>query len=90
MWEGSFVCEVFYVGRCVLREWFVKGGELDGYFGEQGLPVGIQECLERFHRGCVNHPSRKFVPKWDSLICEGELATVSTPFLLVELIGVAM
>ncbi len=25
-------------------------GGLDGYFGEQGLPVGIHECLERFHR----------------------------------------
>ncbi len=63
MWEGSFVCEFFYVGRCVLREWVVKGGGLDGYFGEQGLPVGIQECLERFHRGFVDHSSWKFVPK---------------------------
>ncbi len=34
--------EVFYVGRCVLREWVVGGGGLDGYFGKQGLPVGIQ------------------------------------------------
>ncbi len=32
----------------VLREWDVRGGGLDGYFVEQGLPVGIQECLERF------------------------------------------
>ncbi len=39
----------FCVGRCVLREWVVGGGGLDGYFGEQGLPPGIQECLERFH-----------------------------------------
>ncbi len=31
------------------------GGGLDGYFGEQGLPVGIQECLQRFHRGCVDY-----------------------------------
>ncbi len=37
---------VFYVGRCVLREWVVGRGWLDGYFGEHGLPVGIQECLE--------------------------------------------
>ncbi len=37
------------MGRCVLREWVVGGGGLDGYFGEQGLPAGIQECLERFH-----------------------------------------
>ncbi len=90
MWEGSFVCEFFYVGRCVLREWVVKGGGLDRYFGEQELPVGIQECLDRFHRGCVNHPSRKFVPKRDSPYGGGELATVSTPFLLVELECVAM
>ncbi len=25
---------------------------------EQGLPVGIQECLERFHRGGVDYLSR--------------------------------
>ncbi len=24
------------------------GGGFDGYFGEQGLPAGIQECLENF------------------------------------------
>ncbi len=33
----------------------MRGGVLDGYFGKQGLPVGIQECLERFHRGCVEY-----------------------------------
>ncbi len=27
---------------------------MDGYIGEQGLPVGIQECLEKFHRRCVS------------------------------------
>ncbi len=32
----------------MLRELVVDGGGLYGYFGEQGLPVGIQECLERF------------------------------------------
>ncbi len=53
----------FYVGRCVLREWVVGGGGLYGRFGEQGLPVGVQECLERFHRGCVDYLSRQFVPK---------------------------
>ncbi len=31
----------YYVGRCVLKEGVVSGGGLDGYFGEQGLPVGI-------------------------------------------------
>ncbi len=30
----------------MLREWVVRGGGLDEYFGEQGQPVGIQECLE--------------------------------------------
>ncbi len=49
---------VFYVGQCVLRAWVVGGGGLDGYFGEQELPVGILECLERFHRGCVDYLSR--------------------------------
>ncbi len=77
------------VGRCVLREWVVGGGGLDGYFREQGLPVGIQECLEQFHRGCVDYLSRQFVPKWDSPNGEGELATARTESLLVELECVA-
>ncbi len=51
------------------------GGGLDGYFGEQRLPVGIHECLERFHRGCVDNLSRQFFPKWDSPNGESELAT---------------
>ncbi len=63
IWEGSFRCE-FCVSRYVLREWVVGGGGLDGYFGEQGLPAGIQECLEKFHRGCGDNLSRQFVPKW--------------------------
>ncbi len=79
----------FCVGRCVLREWLVRGGGLNGYFGEQGLPVGIQECLERFQRGGVDYLSRQFVPKWDSPNCEGEFATAHTASLLVELVGVA-
>ncbi len=33
----------------MLRELVVEGGGLYGYFGEQGLPAGIQECLERVH-----------------------------------------
>ncbi len=65
------------------------GGGSHGYFGEQGLPVGLQERLERFHRGCVDYFSRQFVPKLDSPNCEGELATVRTASLLVELVGVA-
>ncbi len=77
------------MGRCVLREWIVRGGGLDEYFGEQGQPVGIQECLERLHRGCVDYLIRQFVPKWDSPNCEGEMATARTASLLVELVGVA-
>ncbi len=65
------------------------GGGLDGYFGEQGLPAGIHEGLERFHRGCVDYLSRQFVPKWDSPNDEGELARARTASLLVELVGVA-
>ncbi len=56
---------------------------------EQGLPVGIQECLERFHRRGVDYLSRWFVPKWDRPNGECELATARTASLLVELVGVA-
>ncbi len=66
----------------MLGEWVVGGGGLDGYFGEQGLPVGIQECLERFHQGCVGYLS--WQPNG-----EGELATARTASLLVELAGVS-
>ncbi len=59
------------------------------YFEEQELPVGIQKCLERFHRGCVDYISQHFVTKWDSPNCEGELATARTASLLVKLVGVA-
>ncbi len=79
----------FCVGGCVLREWVVEGGGSDGYFGEQGLPAGIQECLERFHQRCVDYLSRQFVPKWDCPNGEGELATARTASLLVELECVA-
>ncbi len=34
----------------------MRGGGLNWYFGEQGLPVGIQEC----HRGCVDYLSLQF------------------------------
>ncbi len=75
----------FCVGGCVLREWVVEVGGLDGYFGDQGLPASIQECLERFHRRCVDYLSRQFVPKWDCPNGEGKLATARTASLLVEL-----
>ncbi len=73
------------MGRCVLREWVVRGGGLDGYLGEKGLPVCIQECLEGFHRDCGDHISWQFVPKWDSPNCGGKFATARTAPLLVEL-----
>ncbi len=78
------------MGRCVLGEWAVRGGGLSGYFGEQGLPVGIHECLEKNHRGCVDYLSRQFVPKWDRPNCEGELATMHKASLMVEFVGVAV
>ncbi len=62
---------------------------LDRYFGEQRLPVGTQECLERLHRGCVEYLSQQFVLEWDSPNGEGELATARTASLLVELECVA-
>ncbi len=61
----------------------MRGGGLDGYFGEQELLVG----LERFHRGCVEYLSQKFVLNWGNPNCEGELATARTAPLLVELVG---
>ncbi len=64
------------------------GGGFDGYFGKQELPVGIQQFLEGFHRGCVDYLSRQFVPKC-SPNCKGELAAARTASLLVELVGVA-
>ncbi len=64
------------MGPCVLGEWVVEGGGLDGYFGEQRLPVGIQECLERLHRGCVENLSRQFVP---------ELLLIATGCLLPQI-----
>ncbi len=67
----------------------MRGGGLNGCLGEQGLLVGVQECLERFHRGCVDYLSRLFVSKWDSPNFEGELARVRTASLLVKLVCVA-
>ncbi len=57
IWEGSFGCEVLRGSMCA-GGMVMGGGGLDGHFGEQRLPVGIQECLERFHRGCVDYLSR--------------------------------
>ncbi len=73
----------------MLREWIARGGGLDGNFGEQGLPWGIQECLERDQRGCVEYLSWQFGQQWGSPNGEGILATARTTSLLVELVGVA-
>ncbi len=64
-------------------------GGLYGYFGEQGLSMGVQECLEGFHRGGIDYLSRYFVPEGDSPNGESLLTTVGTASLFVELIGVA-
>ncbi len=77
MWEWSFGCELW------------EGGGLYEYFGERALPVGIQGCLEGFHRGCVDYLSRQFVPEWDSPNGETVLATADKTSLFVELIDVA-
>ncbi len=60
IWEGSLGCEFLPESMCA-EEMVMGGGGLEGYFGEQRLPGGIQECLERFHRGCVDYLSRQFV-----------------------------
>ncbi len=88
IWEVSIGCELLRRSMCA-EGMVMGGGGSDGYFGEQRLPVGIQECFERFHRGCVDYLNRQFVPKWDSPNGEGKLATTRTTLLLVELECVA-
>ncbi len=39
IWERSLGCE-FCVVRCMLREWVVGGGGLDGYFAGTGTASG--------------------------------------------------
>ncbi len=46
-----------------------------GASGNRDCQWASPECLERFHRGCVDYLSRQFVPKWDSLNGERELVT---------------
>ncbi len=84
-WEGSLGCEFSCWSFCAegmgsRRRWvrWVLSGD-------QGVPVGIQECLERFHRRCVDYLSRQFVPEWDSPNGEGELVLARTASLLVGL-----
>ncbi len=61
--EGSFGCE-FYVGRCVVRECVVGGGGLNGHFGEVGLPVGIQERLERLTEDALTISACRLLQNW--------------------------
>ncbi len=88
-------CEKGHLGmsflRCqyVLREWVVGRSGLYGYFGEQGLPAGVQESLEGFHRRRVDYLTRQFVPKCGNPNSESVLATAGETYLLAELIGVA-
>ncbi len=63
------------------------GGGLYGFFGEQGLPVGVQEF--KVHKGRVDYLSRQFVPELYSPNGESVLANSGRTSLLVELIGVA-
>ncbi len=44
----------FSVGSCVQSEWVLGEGGLYEFFWEQGPPVGVQMCLERFHRQCID------------------------------------
>ncbi len=45
IWEGSLGCE-FVRGSMCAEGLVMGGGGLSKYFGEQRLPVGIQECLK--------------------------------------------
>ncbi len=78
------------MGQCAQVEWIVGGGGLYGYFREQRLPFGVQNCPEGFHRRCVDYLSRYFIQKWDSPNAESVLATVGKASLLVELIDVVV
>ncbi len=84
----AHLCVSFYVGQFMLGEWVVGGGGLYRSFGEQGPPVGVQECLDGFHRLCVDYLSRQLVPNWESPNGERELTTAGTTALLMELISV--
>ncbi len=75
---------IFCVGRCVVRVWVVGGGGLDGYFGEQGLPAGIQDVLEDFTEDALTISAGSLFQN-----CEGDLATARTASLLVAHVGVA-
>ncbi len=73
----TWVRDIYVVDACWGNGLCRVGGS-DGYHGEQGVPVGIQECLEGFHLGCIDYLGRQFVPKWDSPNGEDELVTART------------
>ncbi len=74
--------------QCVQREWVVGEGGLYGYFGEQGLPMDVQERSKGFHRRCVDFLGRQFVSEWNSPNGESVLAAVGITAMLVERIGI--
>ncbi len=67
------------------RECIVGGNGLCGYLWEQGLPVGVQKCLEGFHRRCIDYLSRQFIANENNTNAECVLATVGVTSLLVDL-----
>ncbi len=86
-------CEKGHLGVNFLR--WSKGAEGMGcgrrwaiwVLQEQGLPIGVQECLEGFHQRCADHLSRYFIPKWANPNAESILPMAGTTSLLVELKG---
>ncbi len=64
IWEGSLGC-AFLRGSMCAEGMVIGRGGIDGYFEEQRLPVGIQECLERLR--CLSQTavcSNMGQPEW--------------------------
>ncbi len=60
------------------------GDELEGDFGDEGLPLCVQSRFERLH-GCSGHNILwQLVPVWDYSDAERMLATPSLTPLLVN------
>ncbi len=68
----------------MLRELGVRGGGLNGYFGEQGLPAGTQKCLERIRCGALTFSGGGLFGNGTA-----RFVKVLTTSLLMELVGVA-
>ncbi len=56
--KGHLGVSFLRVSMDAVGNFFLLGCGLDGYFREQGLPLDIQECLERFHSERVDYLSR--------------------------------